>query len=381
MARLGAAGSGRPLVHQMGGVQIPDASPHRITVDFDVTILTSVYAPDASGGGQAHRWFGEISKYRKLITEFDLQPKYAITPTQFAIGNQFRHGLGLGANALGNGSTPPYQLEFEQLAAPVRVTPGIHRYGHFYIPTIRLAGVFETESFDELLQAFSGIIRDVVGPRRPLLTELAQLAGSCTRDGIVTLGKVRTHARLELSSSQGAVDETYLAEWLSTHRRAIVATHIAQDPRQTVDPRLERALWESNSELNLKSQSELLIVNAQGSTLIAPNRRGAAGSTRKVPPQYLNRHGRVVLLSEVGTAMQHALLRAPTLPEVAQQGWGADPRVVERWVTFPSNVFHTSVSNERIWSAISDSLGLRSLVQELREIGPAVRESRAAGKG
>lgn len=266
---------------------------------------------------------------------------------------------------------PPYQLGSELLESPVRLTPGLHRYGDFYIPTLRLEGEFEIENLVDLLDAFSGIVRTVIQPRRTFLTELARIGAGTTRDEMETLGKVRTHARLKVSSSQRAVDETHLAEWLATQRRAIVATHIAQDPSQIVDPRLERALWESNSELNLKSQSELLLVNAQGSTLITPTRRRASSSARNVPPQYLNRHERVVLLSEVATVMQHTLLRAQTLEEVAQQSWGAGSRVVERWVGFPSNVFHTSVSNERIWSAISDSLGLRSLVQELREIGPA----------
>lgn len=162
-----------------------------------------------------------------------------------------------------------------------------------------------------------------------------------------------------------------LAEWLTTQRRSIVATHIAHNPSQTVDPRLERALWESNSELNLKSQSELLLLNAQGSILIAPARSRSSGTGVGVPPQYLNRHERVVQLSDVATFMQHALLRARALEELVTEGWSTDPNVIERWVDYAGNVFHTSVSNQRIWSTMSDALGLRSLVQELREI-PAV---------
>lgn len=75
--------------------------------------------------------------------------------------------------------------------------------------------------------------------------------------------------------------------------------------------------------------------------------------------------------------MQHTLLRARTLEEIASRGWGADPSVIARWVEYPVNVFHTSVSNERIWSAISHALALGTLVQELREIRTTENESPA----
>jgi hypothetical protein len=251
------------------------------------------------------------------------------------------------------------------------VVPGVHRYGSFFLPTVRFKGEFEMESLSDLLPRFAGILRSIVQPRRRLLTEVAALSAGIDRGELETLGNVRTHSRLEITGPSHERIETQLAEWLTTHRRAIVSTHIAQDPLQTVDPRLERALWTTNSELNLKSQSELLFLNAQGSTLIAPARAKSARTEIGVPPQYLNRHERVVELSEVATFMQHTLLRARTLEQITSRDWGADPDVIARWVEYPVNVFHTSVSNERVWSAISDALGLRTLVQELRAIRPA----------
>lgn len=326
-------------------------------------MLTSFHAPLENDSSAIERRFGKIDAFNGFVKDFNLQPKYAVTPTQFGIGNQFKSGLAEMKDLLGAGNGPHFSLESSVSSRPMNVVPSVHRYGSFYVPRIQYRGMFEASALSDVLPLYAELISWLAAEERvALLRRIASMASGVAEEGLSAVGKLRTHAELRIASVDNRPLSTEIAEWLVAERRMIVAAHISRSAKLVPDPRLERALLEHNSGLNLKSESQVLLVNAQGSILIT------AEKTRGERQQYHNRHRRVTDLSEVACAMQHMLLRAVRLSDVDASEWADDPKVVRRWVRFPRNVLHASVSNQRIWDVISESYALPSLLDELTEL-------------
>ena len=332
--------------------------------------MTSAFSGDASSRRTSSSRFAKISPLRHFVSEFDLQDKYAVIPENFQIGNQFRAGLKEDSALLGDGNMPPFELTGNPAAALVRVSPKVRRYGRHYVARLTHVVSFDVPILDELLPAFTAALGHLVTPERSrLLKRIIALAAGVELSSLDGAGKVRTHINLRVGATDGRDLEAEISEWLSANRRQIVAAHISRQHTRVPDPRLERALLDENAELNLKSESQILLLNAQGSTLIAPAlQRAARAPSGAVDARYHNRHGRVTDLSEIASVMQHIILRARRMEDLDSVDWANDPKVVQRWISYPRNVFHASVSNERVWQALSQAYALPSLLREVTEM-------------
>lgn len=364
VVKRSAAGVGHQNIG--GGVQLPDALPTRFSVKYDISVMGSFYLEAAPEAGPFAKRFASIASHRKFIGEFDLQPKHEIHPKRYVPGHQFRSALGPSGRRLSIRDAMPYQQDVEGIANRVEVIPRIDRFGeHVFVVAVRYHGTYAVDSLIDLLPSHARVVNSVVASAQAsLLREIAAVAAGVPADALVGLPKRRVH-------SHAAVADLYdpsslnlrLAEFLASNRRSVVALHISKDPSKVPDARLESALVAANAELNLKSESQLLLINAQGSTLIAASSDGgvAPGTT------YHNRHARVVDLSEIATAMQHMLLRGRSREDLDARSWGGDSHAIDRWIRFPQNVLSTSMSNQRVWAVLSDSYALSDLLSEFSE--------------
>lgn len=364
MGKRGAAGAGHQNIG--GGVQLPDALPTQFSVKYDISVLGSFYLDAAYEERPVIERFASIASHRKFIGEFDLQPKHEIHPKRYVPGHQFRSALGPSGRRLSTRDAMPYQQVLEGIENRVEVIPRIDRFGkNVFVVVVRYHGTYAVDSLTDLLPSHARVVNSVVASAEAsMLKEIAAVAAGVPAQAMVGLPKRRVHSHAVVTDHKdpGSLG-LRLAEFLASNRRSVVALHISRDPSKVPDARLESALVAANAELNLKSESQLLLVNAQGSTLIAGSSEGGVGPGTA----YHNRHARVVDLSEIATAMQHMLLRGRSRDDLNARYWGGDSRALDRWVRFPQNVLSTSVGNQRVWAVLSDSYVLSDLLEEYFE--------------
>jgi|GEM_PF-4119503 len=328
--------------------------------------MGSFYLESTPEAGPDARRFDSIASHRKFIGEFDLQPKHEIRPKRYVPGHQFRSALGTSGKHLSIRDAMPYKQDVEGIANRVEVIPRIDQFGeHVFVVALRYHGSYSVDSLTDLLPSHARVVNSVVkSAQSSLLGKIAAVAAGVPAEAMVGLPKRRVHSH---AAVKDLVDPSSLnlrlAEFLASNRRSVVALHISRDPSKVPDARLESALVAANSELNLKSESQLLLINAQGSTLIAAASDGGVGPGTA----YHNRHARVVDLSEIATAMQHMLLRGRSREDLDARCWGGDSQVIDRWIRFPQNVLSTSMSHQKVWAVLSDSLVLSDLLDEFSE--------------
>lgn len=369
-SHVGKHGAADGVEHQVckdtgGGVRLPDALPP-LKVDYDFTLFTSFFLSDSHIKTKPENRFAHIDRYRKFQQEFDLHPKYSISPIRYRPGNQFKSGLH-SSSAL-EGNSPPFKLKIDKFDDPAHVNFSVDQFGfNLFVTKIRYFGSFRIEDLRQLLQRQADLNKAIKkSATMMLLKRVSSMASGKPENMLSPLSKIRKHVHFSInSSSTNSEFQSEMARYISSNKRELVATHISGDHNQVPHPRLENALINHNSELNLKSESQLLLVNAQGSTLVssaAENRSATYGSP------YFNRHSRVIDLSEIATAMQHLLTQATQPDEIRSNDWAGDAYTIDRWIEYPSNVFLTSVSNQRVWDVISRAYSLTSLLQEVYDI-------------
>jgi hypothetical protein len=361
MGKRSAAGAG----HQKTGgkVQLLDALPPRFLIKYDISVLGSFYLDATDQERLVAERFASIASHRKFVGEFDLQPKHEIHPERFVPGHQFRASLGPLGRRLSSRDAMPYQQVLEGIDNPIEVIPRIDRFGkNVLVVAVRYHGTYGVSNLEGLLSAQARVVNAVVAAAEPsMLRQMAAVAAGVPANAMVGLPKRRVHSHAVVTDERDASSlDRRLAEFLASNRRAVVALHISKDPTKVPDARLESALVAANAELNLKSESQLLLINAQGSTLIAGSSPGGVSPGTA----HHNRHARVVDLSEIATAMQHMLLRGRSRDDLDARSWGGDSYAIDRWVRFPKNVLSTSVSNQKVWSVLSDSYVLPDLLTE-----------------
>ncbi|WP_298591603.1 hypothetical protein [uncultured Kocuria sp.] len=339
-------------------------------MDYDVTLLGSYYLKESDRNLSPKNRFAKISKHRSFIREFGLQSKHEIHPVRYTPGNQFRPGLGELASTFSSNESTPYKIKLDGFNNWTEVIPRVDQFGSsLFVSAIRYRGTYGVSKLSDLLDTQARLIEGIadVAPMK-LLKQIAALAAGVEPRSLDGLSKRRMHSYVAVDDL--VEPESFyirMAEFLATTRRSVVALHISGEPRKIPDARLESALLKENSELNLKSETQLLFVNAQGSTLIAGTRQNEGGGSVTRGSTYHNRHARVVDLSEIATAMQHLLLRARSRADIDASAWAGDTNAIDRWVRFTENVLHTSVSNQKVWSAVSRAYALPSLLNEFHE--------------
>lgn len=346
---------------RVGRVQLSDALPRTAAEpSFECVLLVPYCVSDVEQGLLSTSRYFHSKTYKRLTREFDLAPRYAITPIRHLPGIQARDYLKKLDPGRVTGNAFPLQYALDS-GVEVNVGISLDEFapGNFVL-RVKISGNLDVGDLDETSSNAGQILRELTAaPFRQFLTAAAGLAFGSPSSTVGQVSRTHVHTKLLLAASE---EET--AEYISFHRPEFIALHISRDPSLVPDPRLTSAVTRANSELNLKSESQLLIVNAQGSTLIA------SSDQLRPTPYYNNRFGRVVDLAEIGLCMQQALLFSP-LPanrpkDTPTSYFGALP--VKRWVDYPENVFHTSVSNRKLWEVVSSSLHLKSLVDELHTL-------------
>lgn len=353
-------------------VQIPGASPTPISVSFEFTFLTSFVSREPA----VRPVFRASKPFRGFVDAFDLKPKHEVAPLRHQPGNQFASIL-RPASWLGSGGMPPYRLSANvprlgdvQLTVKTR----IDSYGpRLAVVQLEYAGVYSVDSLDRVLGTQQQIraALELLNVKSGLREIAALVLGANLRP----LGKVRVHADIMVDEQQATTLDVAksVAAFLAREKRTLVALHLAGGSTSPPDPRLEFAMAGANSRLNLKSASQHLILNSQGSTLV----RAAAtddSADSSAGDSYHNRHERLVMLSSIATAMQHHLLVATDSSNLDAECWAGDGSVLARWIRFPKSVFHTSVSNVVMWETLVSEYGLQSLLDEAVSLGDVAIE-------
>lgn len=364
---VGKHGAADGVEHQVrkdtgGGVRLPDAPP-LLKVDYDFTLFTSFFVTDCHSNTKPENRFAHIGRYKKFQQEFDLHPKYSVIPIRYAPGNQLKSSLP--SPGAFEGNSPPFKLKIDGFKSPANVNFTVDQFGaNIFITRIRYFGIFHIKELQQLLHYHAELNKAIKkSATMKLLKKVSSMASGKGEKTLSPLSKLRRHTHFLINSSTADGNfQSDMARYISENKRELVAAHISGDHTQVPHPRLENALINQNSELNLKSESQLMLVNAQGSTLISGSTESRE-ATYGTP--YFNRHSRVVDLSEIATAMQHLLTQATQPNEIRSSDWAGDAYTIDRWIRYPSNVFLTSVSNQRVWDVISRAYSLPSLLQEV----------------
>lgn len=354
-------------------VQISDALPRTNTEpNFECVLLVPYFLSLAEQRDVDTSRYFHPTMLKRLTREFDLTSRYAIAPTRHQPGNQARDHLKKLDREHVHGNAFPLSYSLE-IGINVAVGVSLDEFGPGnFVLRAKVTGILNLSDLETASINAGAVLRELTAaPFRDFLAAAGRLAFGTSTAKIGHAGRTSVHSKLLLSATE---DEA--AEYISSRRAELIALHISRDPTLIPDPRLSSAIIRANSELNLKSESQLLILNAQGSTLVS------SADRLRPTPYYNNRFERVVDLSEIGLCMQQALLFSPVpvrRPHGTQRvqrtqparrapasSFGALPLI--RWVEYPENVFYTSVSNRKVWEVISSSLHLKSLVSELREI-------------
>lgn len=368
---MGRHGAADGVEHQEGnltggGVRLPVASPSHRSFSYEITRMTSFFIEDLSSARKPKNRFSQIGRYNKFVQEFDLGPKHSISPIRFTPGNQIKSALPESLNV--TGKNIPYQVPMPEADHISNLGITIDQYGKsVYITRMRFFGSLQVSDLDLVIPSYANLTKNIktLSSNR-ILRNIAALAAGCLEENLVPLSKIRTHAHISVNEANDDHDfPTMMTRHISTNMDSLIATHITGDHLHHPHPRLKSALVESNAELNLKSESQLLLLNAQGSTLISGS---TANHNSEYTSPYHNRHSRVTDLSEIATAMQHLLINARSSTDISSSGWSTNEHTLERWIRYPSNVFLTSLSNQKLWEVISSSYSLSRLLDEFTEI-------------
>jgi hypothetical protein len=347
----------------VGGVRVPDALPSSYGARFDITVLISFSIAEQSRDHAPYNVFSSAAPYKGFARDFSLQPKHDIFPMRFRFGNQLKQRLQQFSALLGDGQKPPFSLKLPHAVGITRVIPYVDKYGtDLVVAGLRYTGTLSLSTLREMLPSAAALVKTV---SQLADTRLAR-AMAASIEELAVLQKHRVHTSFAISSARQSIDSD-VAEFLMQHRREIVALHITGDPSRIPDPRLENALVSENAELNLKSESQLLLLNAQGSTLISavPTELDGKAANVERGSIYFNRHERIVDLGEIAAAMQHILIRARVRADIDSTTWAGDAHVIERWIRYPKNVLFASVSQQKAWLAFCAAYSLPELFAEL----------------
>ena len=152
------------------------------------------------------------------------------------------------------------------------------------------------------------------------------------------------------------IDSEYRKQMLVS-RRALSSFHVGAERQHELDMSLVEELENSCAKLNLKSMREVMIANAQGVTYIVP-------SDDHLTP-YPGRFDKAVDLLAVATYFRGVMLDRDDKRATAPQEWQKILNLTKRWIRYPNNVLHTSVSNIVLWNVFISSFYLDSFLEEL----------------
>lgn len=303
------------------------------------------------------RYFNPVN-LRQFVTEFDLAPRHAVSPIRHLPKPYVFENLAMldPSRIRLVSRTLKHQL-LDDLSFDINLATDEFSPGNFILRLSLKSKVPYSNLID--IPRVSGKILNELNSRsfRIIIRRAVALSFGLRAEPLGHSGRITRHTKISVP-----VSAEVGAEYLTTHRPELVALHISRNPDLVPDPRLSASVIRAAEELNLKSETQMLLINAQGSTLFATSRSDSAA------PFYNNRFNRVIDLSEIALSMQQELLHRDITLLKSEEGHGSKNVPFERWIRYPQNVFHMSVSNQRVWTVLSDALRLSSLIDELTKI-------------
>ncbi|MCC9204972.1 hypothetical protein [Arthrobacter sp. zg-Y769] len=346
---------------RLGGVEAPGALPHTPTFGIECIILMPYFfSSEERSTLHTGRYFNSKPAYNGFVQEFDLVSRHAITPTRYTPKPYVYENLAVHDPPVVNakGSEMHYSLGDGQFAS-LHVQADEFSSGKIVVRA-KLATRIPYAEIGAVPSSTSAVLREIASGRfRQLMKKVGALVGGSKETPLGNSGRISIHTKITVPEAEDVV-----AKFLSAHTADLVALHISRDPTLIPDPRLSLAVVNAADDLNLKSESQLLLLNAQGSTLLL-----ADSTTRRIP-FYHNRFERVADLSEIALSMQYDLLHRERSTGPIQNHPEVDLKSMpyKSWISYPQNVFHTSVSNQKIWQVVSKALYLESIAEELFEV-------------
>lgn len=339
-----------------GGVQTPGAlplSPDSASVEFEWQYRTSG-GLNLANDEDIKRFFHPGSRRDKKV--FDLAPRY-----EFAI-KKWNPGNGLLREVLENISEFTAQkgarLPFDgvQIGSHAGTISSIS--AETYPADSLLIRITARFSLEFQKADFSSFYASLLELRAPKKLEVIEAIHS-TLLGHLTEGD--SHPRKPsvkfACSIRLPVDDAQYRRGAKRSRQALAAFHIGAQKAQEISPSLVDDIEERCQSLNLKSNTETMIANAQGVTYVIPT----YGHTTP----HDERFRKAADLLSIATYCQDALLDYDNLQNAKPVSWLKQARIARRWIEFPGNTFHSSVGNRELWNVLVNSLHLDSLVKEL----------------
>lgn len=350
----------------------PPPQNEQISVKFS-SIVTSAFSCEDAGAVEGRgRFFKPPKTFRKFSTNLTLPARHALYPKLMDAGNQFAAAFKKRFGEAGG------EYSFDRRDG--RKYAGVRAYAYgrqVVVPEIQTESTFHCEDVEQVLAIFSDEVRDFSGWATPQLPRIARLSFEVgAKSELRHLKFPRRHSVVEIGFGSSSLQESSvrMAEFLTKFRRQAISSHIALSPTAVVDPRLERELINSNSSLNLKSESHLLMLNAQGSLFMrnAGSHAAVGGEGLRGAP-YENRFENVVSLSQIALLLQHLGLTAVDLSEFRSDAWAGSSNAYRLWVKYPENALYRSVGNFKIWEVLQDAYRLGSIYEEAMERFPELR--------
>lgn len=351
--------------------------PRKIRVRVTSTITSAFTCDSPIPLTSRQRFFKPPKAFNQINADLTLPENHAFHPFLMNVGNQFATAFEKRFTGAGRKSG---EYSFARGGNSRHVQARVLAYGdNIAIPVAKIVESFECDSEGDILELYADEIRAFSIWASSRLSQMSRLAFE-VEDSVYLkhLKFPRRHSMIEIGFTEASTGESRskMAKFLSEHRRQLISAHIALSPSAVLDPRLERELVSSNSELNLKSESHSLLLNAQGSLFLREDssRSAPRGDSGLIRAPYDNRFENVSHLSQIALLLQHVGLTASDEGELDSRGWASSSNALRQWVKYSNNALYRSVGNAKIWDVLRGAYHLDSILEEVSERVAASRE-------
>lgn len=338
------------------GVQTPGALPP----SSDSAFVELEWQYHISGGlklsddMEIRRFFRPGSRNDKKV--FDLAPRYEFAIQTWnpsdGLFRRILQGLDRFTDHVGAGLPLKRVQVGSHLGDIVKISAEVFSPGSLLI---RITARFRIEFHKEDYSSFYKSLSELRSPRKlePIHSIYQVVLEHLVEDGTnLRRPSVRFACFIKLP-----LDDTEYRRGAQRSRQALVAFHIGAQKAQEIAISLVDDIEERCRSLNLKSNTETMIANAQGITYIIPT----VGHTTP----HNERFRKATDLLSVAAYCQDVLLDFDDLQNSTPAAWLKQIRIARRWIQYSANTFHSSVGNRALWDVLVDAFHLNSFVSEM----------------
>lgn len=294
------------------------------------------------------------SENRKFSAQFDLGTRYQVHPLRNLPSNTFHQVVGHRLKQISDknrGGKLPYRI-LGSATNDFRITAvKVEDFGN----NISIARVSADFAIEPGVEVFSALAQARIFRSPYALPEASTGFDAITRylyGENASAVKVSMRFMMSIGVLEPADSMPGLIE---RGKKDLVAFHVGAERYALLGADLIEAVQSVSRDLNTKASQEYIILNEQGGTFVH--------SLNTVNRLHSHRFERIGDLLALGSYFQALLLNSST-----ESGFPTnlvDGSALARIICYPQNAFHTSYSNRLAWDVISNSLHLRSLLDEL----------------